>query len=138
MDQAIQSYIKGNNIKKALDVLISNYKWEEAIRLANDRSLESINTIYEKHGIELEERKEYLHAEEEYLKANRADLCIGMYLKNSLYDEAMRIAKLYSPIRIKEISLLKIKSEKTNKELSEIYEVIRNNEYRKIANMKKQ
>lgn len=96
-DQAIKMLLSMNLGEAAIDILCDSKEFEAAFKLAEQYERYKIPDVHLKYAMELEDEKNFLLAEEHYIKAHQVQEAIQMYEHINDYQSALRIARQHDP-----------------------------------------
>lgn len=111
IDEAEKEYIIGNHPTSAIDMRLRRKEWESAIRISSEYDNSQISKVFLSQGEDMEQHGDLANAEDLYMRGNRPDKSIDMYIENKRFEEAIRIAKDFAPQRIKEITMTQMTGE---------------------------
>ncbi len=98
-EHAVSSYLKGGNVKAAIDCCVHLNKWDAGVDLAEHHDFKQIETLLSKYATHLLEKNKTLHAIELYRKANHhteaAKLLFKLGKESSQKGNLIRAKKLY-------------------------------------------
>ncbi|XP_076128236.1 intraflagellar transport protein 172 homolog [Alosa pseudoharengus] len=85
-------FVKGDQIKAAIDMYTQAGRWEEAHKLAvKCMTPQEVSDLYVSRAKELETEGKYKEAERLFSTVDQPDLAITMYKKNKMYDDMIRL-----------------------------------------------
>jgi len=102
-DQAIKMLLSMNLGEAAIDILSDSKDFEAAFKLAEQFERYKIPDVHLKYAMELEDEKDFLRAEEHYIKANQVQEVIQMYEHINDFQSALRIARQHDPASVTSI-----------------------------------
>ncbi|XP_042189213.1 intraflagellar transport protein 172 homolog [Callorhinchus milii] len=95
-ETAERMYVKGDQIKDAIDMYTQAGRWEQAHKLAMKcMKQEDVAILYINQAQELEKQGKYKEAERLYVAVDQPDLSITMYKKLKMYDDMIRLVAKY-------------------------------------------
>ncbi|XP_074656125.1 WD repeat-containing protein 35-like isoform X2 [Tubulanus polymorphus] len=100
--EAVQAYVRCNQIKSAIDCCVHLNQWNQAIELAKTHNVKEIDALLAKYAQHLLEKDKILNAIELYRKASRYIDAAKLLFKLAL-DESKKRTK---PLRIKKLYVL--------------------------------
>ncbi|KAG8179911.1 hypothetical protein JTE90_006274 [Oedothorax gibbosus] len=101
--EAEAEFIQANRPKEAVLMYVHNQDWESAQRVAEAHDKDSVADVLIGQARFAFERGEFQKAESLLLRAERADLAVKYYKEASMWDEALRVCKDYTPNRLMEL-----------------------------------
>ncbi len=104
-EQAIKMLLSMNLGEAAIDILCDSKDFEAAFKLAEQYERYKIPDVHLKYAMELEDEKDFIRAEEHYIKANQVQEVIQMYEHIHDYQSALRIARQHDPASVTSIYL---------------------------------
>jgi intraflagellar transport protein 172 len=99
-DQAIKMLLSMSLGEAAIDILCDSKDFEDAFKLAEQYERYKIPYVHLKYAMELEDEKDFLRAEEHYIKSNQVQEVIQMYEHIHDYQSALRIARQHDPASV--------------------------------------
>ncbi|XP_060947369.1 intraflagellar transport protein 172 homolog [Limanda limanda] len=104
---AEQLFVKGGQIKEAVEMFTTAGRWEEAHKLAvKCMTEEEVVAQYVSRAQELEGDGKFKEAERLFTTVNQPDLAITMYKKNRMFDDVIRMVAKHHPDLLSETHLL--------------------------------
>ncbi|XP_072318787.1 intraflagellar transport protein 172 homolog [Eucyclogobius newberryi] len=103
---AEQLYVKGGNIKDAIDMFTAAGRWEDAHKLAAEcMTEEEVRGLYVSRAQEMERDAKFKEAERLFSTVKQPDLAITMYKKNRMFDDVIRLVAKHHPDLLSETHL---------------------------------
>ena len=69
-EEAVQAYLKCNQVKKAVDCCVELNQWDQAVELAKTHNIKEIDSLLARYAAHLLDKDKKLQAIELYRKAN--------------------------------------------------------------------
>ena len=69
-EEAVQAYLKCNQVKKAVDCCVELNQWDQAVELAKSHNIKEIDSLLARYAAHLLDKDKKLQAIELYRKAN--------------------------------------------------------------------
>ena len=117
----VKVLVKLNLLETAIDFAAENGALEHAFQLAHASCPTKIVDLHYRYALKLENEQLYIEAEEEFIKARKPKEAVDMYIHQSSWLDAMRVATKYLPSCIKTIYLAQAQAflNENNLELAE-------------------
>ena len=90
-------------VEASIDLLCDRKEFDEAFKLADSSAKYKRQDVHLKYALYLEGERRFKEAEENYIKANKPNEAIGMYEHLENWNEALKIAKQFSPDNVSQV-----------------------------------
>lgn len=84
-------------IDKCIDFAIECKLYDEAFETARQSMKSKLPLIHEKYAADLEMQNKLPDAEKEYIRANKPEQAVDMYVEKKMWSDALRLATEYTP-----------------------------------------
>lgn len=92
-ESAINHFVEAGAMSKAIEAAISAHQWNKAIQLLGSFSQSEAQKYCLKIAEKLQENQHFELAEKYYLRSNKPDLVIDMYVKNNKLKQALSFGR---------------------------------------------
>ncbi|XP_031437803.1 intraflagellar transport protein 172 homolog isoform X2 [Clupea harengus] len=130
-------FVKGDQIKAAIDMYTQAGHWEEAHKLAvKCMTPEEVSGLYVSRAKELEKEGKYKEAERLFATVDQPDQAITMYKKNKMYDDMIRLVARHHADLLQETHVHLAKELEAESRLQEAeYHYLEGQEWKGAVNM---
>lgn len=90
-------------VEQAIDYALENGSFEHAFELARTSCKAKVGEVHLKHALFLEDEGRFKEAEEEFISAGKPKEAIDMYVHQTDWTSAMRVAEKYDPTSISDV-----------------------------------
>jgi len=102
-DAGIQLLAKHGLVEIAVDYALEHGNFQQAFDLANSAAKQKLPDVHLKKAMALEDDERLKEAEEEFIKAGKAEEAIHMYTHQRDWASAMRVAEIYDRDAVPEV-----------------------------------
>lgn len=137
-NEAEVEFLLAGKPKEAISMYIHGRDWRSALRIAEIHLPDAINDVLFNQAADALDSRNFTEYEALLIRADRTDIIIQRYKELEMWDDAIRIAKEYSPSSINEIRTLQTRannasglSNDSRQLLQEASEFARDEQFRK-------
>lgn len=102
-NEAEVEFLKAAKPKEAILMYVHGRDWRAALRIAERHMPDAINEVLLSQAADALESRNYADYEALLIRADRTDIIIQRYKEMEMWDDAVRVAKEYSPSSINDI-----------------------------------
>lgn len=131
-------FLAAHKPKEAILMYTHSRDWRSALRIAEQHMPEAVNEVLLSQAGDALESRNYVEYEALLIRAERTDIILQHYKDNEMWEDAIRIAKEYSPNSINELKRLQAKASRgsglsndSRQLLQEASDYARNEQFRK-------
>lgn len=136
--EAEVEFLLANKPKEAISMYEHSRDWHSALRIAEQHLPGAVNSVLLNQAVDALESENYMEYEALLIRAERTDIILQHYKENEMWNDAIRIAKEYSPSSLNELKLLQAKASRgsgmsndSSQLLQEASDYTRNEQFRK-------
>lgn len=104
-NEAEVEFLKASKPKEAILMYIHGRDWRAALRIAEQHMPDAINEVLMSQAADALESRNFTDYEALLIRADRTDVIIQRYKEMEMWDDAVRVAKEYSPSTINDIRM---------------------------------
>lgn len=113
--EAEAEFLLANKPKEAILMYTHNGNWQSAIQIAEKHMPEKVPEVLIMQAAAVLETRNYTQYEALLIRAERPDICLHHYRENEMWNDAIRVAKIYAPTAVTELQALQMRSEGRSK-----------------------
>lgn len=112
--EAEAEFLLANKPKEAILMYVHSRDWRSALRIAQQHLPEAVTEVLLSQAADALESRNYAEYEALLIRAERTDIILQHYKENEMWNDAIRIAKEYSPGSLNELKNLQAKASQSN------------------------
>lgn len=110
--EAEVEFLLANKPKEAILMYTHSRDWRSALRIAEQHFPDAVNDVLLSQAADALESDNYVEYEALLIRAERTDIILQHYKENEMWNDAIRIAKEYSPASLNELKRLQAKADR--------------------------